>query len=314
MTPPPRDAAVVLACDAGYLPFAAALLDGIARLHPDRDFDLCVLTDGPAEPPPGLALPDLRILHPDGPNPFQAAGGRSRHGAATYLRLLVPSRVASLYRRVLYLDSDMLALGPGLGDLLRADLHGAPLAAVRDNQQWRTPDRQVEEFRRARLPTAPYLNAGLLLIDVGRFNADGLLPRALDLMARPELLPRNDQSLLNLLLHRRWTELSPVWNWQWTWTTRFFVPLAEPRLLHFIGPRKPWSDREGRLPAAYRRATREALRRLYPDRPELVAPEPDRPAWPDDLARSFLKHALAVRGMRRALDRFPTPLTTLPPC
>ncbi|HVG48565.1 MAG TPA: glycosyltransferase family 8 protein, partial [Rubellimicrobium sp.] len=290
---PPRDTAVILACDAGYVPYALCLLDGLARLHLRRDFDLCLFTDAVVVPPPGLAIPDLRVIAPRGDNPFLSVPLFSRHGTATYLRLLVASHVAGLYRRVLYLDSDILPLQPGgIDGLLGADLHGAVLGAVRDNQQWRTPSRHVEEFRRAGLPAAPYFNAGLLLIDVERFEADRILDRSVELMrSRPDLMPRHDQSLLNLVLHRAWTELSPVWNWQHSRSSRFMIPLAEPRLVHFIGPCKPWADEAAQLPASWRRVFRDFQRRCYPDRPGLVTADPDRAAWPDKLAGTFLKHA-----------------------
>ena len=312
--PPSRDTAVVLACDAGYVPYALGLLDGLARLHPDRDFDLCLFTDAAVEPPPGLAIPDLRVMAPRKDNPFLAVPRRSRHGTATYLRLLIPSHVAGLYRRVLYLDIDILPLGPGIDALLGAELHGAALGAVRDNQQWRTPSRHVEEFRLAGLPAAPYFNAGLLLIDVERFEAERVLDRSVALMeSRPDLLLHQDQSLLNLVLHRAWTELSPLWNWQHTRSSRFLIPLAEPRLVHFIGPRKPWADEAAQLPASWRRAYRDFQRRCYPDRPGLVTADPDGPAWPDGLAKSFLRHALGAPRMRHYLQSFPDPLATLAP-
>ena len=310
----PRDTAVVLACNAGYVPYALALLDGLARRHPDRAFDLCLFTDAAIEPPAGLAFSDLRVIVARGDNPFLAMDGRSRHGTATYLRLLVPSHVRGLYRRVLYLDSDMLPLGPGIDGLLGTELHGAALGAVRDNQQWRTPSRHVEEFRRAGLPSAPYFNAGLLLIDVERFEADRILDRSVDLMrSRPDLMPRHDQSLLNLVLYRAWTELSPIWNWQHSGASRFFIPLAEPRLVHFIGPRKPWADEAAQLPASWRRTYRDFQRRCYPDRPGLVTADADRPTWPTGLAKSFVRHALGAPRMRRYLQAFPHPLATRPP-
>ena len=311
---PVRDTAVVMACDEGYLPYAFCLAETIARLHPDRDFDLCVFTPAPADPPAGLAVPDLRVIAPREGNPFLDAQRDARHGMATYLRLLVPSEVAGRYRRVLYLDSDMLPLGGGLDELLGAELHGAALGAVRDNQQWRTPARQVVEFRRATLPAAPYFNAGLLLIDVERFNSERILDRTIALMrSRPDLTMRHDQSLLNLVQYRRWTELSPVWNWQFSWATRFFAGLAEPRLLHFIGPRKPWKDERAELPASYRRVYRDFQQRCYPDHPEIAPADPDRPAWPDRAVRTFVKHAVSAERMRRYLQAFPRPTVTLPP-
>ena len=61
--------------------------------------------------------------------------------------------------------------GGDFAALLGVDLGARVLGAVRDNMQWRTPSRRPEQFRRLRLPASPYFNAGVLLIDVERFNA-----------------------------------------------------------------------------------------------------------------------------------------------
>lgn len=300
--------AVAMACNAAYAPYAFCLAEQIARAHPARDFDICIFSDEALTLPPSLAPLGLRLIPLGGENPFLDTPNPSRHGHSTYLRLLVPSQVTGTYRRLLYLDSDILLQGGGLDRLLGADLQGRTVGAVRDHQQWRSPRRQVVEFKAMGLPQAPYFNAGVLLIDVDRFARAEVLPKAQDLMRRrPDLLRRHDQSLLNLLLRDDWTEFSPVWNWQYTAASRYFAALAEPRLLHFIGSRKPWADRRNQLPASFRQVYRDFQTRHYPDRPELCTADPAALGWPDKLASSLIRHAISARRMRAYLARFPDP-------
>jgi hypothetical protein len=219
--------AIVMACNAGHAPYALCLAEQIAEAHPNRDFDICIFSDEILEIPQSLKGLGVRVVTWSDANPFVDAPNLSRHGRATWLRLLVPQALAGQYERVLYLDSDILLRGEGIGSLLAVDLGQNVLGAVRDQQQWRRPWRQVEEFRRENLPVAAYFNAGVLLIDVARFNAEDVLGASVGLMGRrPGSLLRHDQSVLNLVLRNRWTELSPVWNWQFTAVTRFHMQAA----------------------------------------------------------------------------------------
>ena len=296
--------AVVLACDAGYLPYALYAAQQIAMAHPQRDFDVTVYCCDAATLPPALADMGVTLGHLDGDNPFAHGPDAGRHGHAAYLRLLLPSRALGRYRRLLYLDSDIVLNRPGLERLFGADLRGAALGAVRDNQQWRTPARRVKEFKTLGLPASPYLNSGVLLIDVERFVRDGVLEACLKRFAeQPQALFRHDQSLLNLVLKDRWTELSPVWNWQYTWSSRFFADLADPHLIHFIGPRKPWKDTTHALPARFRNGYAGFLAQHFPGA-EGAQLDPAGIGWPDSLWRVFFKHALAAAPMKRYLDRF----------
>ena len=296
--------AVVLACDACYLPYALYAAQQIAVAHPQRCFDVIVFCSDAATLPPALQKIGVTLQHLDGDNPFAQDPNAGRHGHAAYLRLLLPARALGRYRRLLYLDSDIVLNRPGLERLFGADLRGAALGAVRDNQQWRTPGRRVKEFKTLGLPASPYFNSGVLLIDVERYVGDGVLEACLKrFVEQPQALLRHDQSLLNLVLKDRWTELSPVWNWQYTWSSRFFADLADPQLIHFIGPRKPWKDSTHALPARFRQGYAAFLAQHFPalDGARLGAPGI---GWPDGLWRVFIKHALAAAPMKRYLDRF----------
>lgn len=302
-------AAVVMALNAAYAPFAATLAAGIAARHPGRDFDICLCAQDDLNLPAGLADLGLRTIRIPGANPYAGGPHQSRHGAETWLRLLLPDLLAAEYDRLLYLDSDILCMGAGIGRLLRADLGGHWLGAVRDNTQWRTPARRNPEFRAAGRPALPYFNAGVLLIDVPAWQKAEIGAAALRLFGdRGAILTRHDQSLLNLLADGRWAELSPVWNWQYTWSSRFFADLAEPRLVHFIGPRKPWKDSARALPARFR-APYAAMAAHFPDSGALSGVDAEGIAWPPEIGRMLLKHWWSAARMRAYLARFPDPFT-----
>lgn len=302
--------AIVMACDAGYAPYAMVLARTIRAQHPGAGFDICLFSEAALELPDALRALDVRTGVLAAPNPFQGGPHQSRHGAAAYLRLMIPGLVAGRYDRVLYLDSDILCTGPGLDRLMAADMGGAWLAAVRDNLQWRTPGRPMPEFRALGRPSRPYLNSGVLLIDVAGWQAAGVEARARALFAEHgAALTRHDQSILNLIADGDWAEMSPVWNWQYTWVSRFFADLADPRLVHFIGSRKPWKDRAGHLPARYR-APYAAMAAEWPG---LAVAPAGVAGWPADLRRSLVKHWLAVPRMQAYLARFDDPFRLLRP-
>jgi len=300
--------AVVMACDARYAPYATCLADQIATAHPGRGFDICLASAAPLDLPETLVPLGLRMVPLARDNPFAGGPHQSRHGAETFMRLLLAGMLAGDYDRLLYLDSDIWHAGGGLDRLMTTDLGGAVLGGVRDNTQWRTPARRNPEFRALGRPARPYLNAGVLLIDCAAWVTAGMEARLVDLWrARGDAMVRHDQSLLNIALDGNWAELSPVWNWQWTWSSRHFADLAGPRLVHFIGRRKPWADAAGELPPRFRATYAAFAARHWPGRADIAPVDPLSPGWPSDLRRGFLKHWIAAPAMRRYLDRFPDP-------
>lgn len=311
-TPPRADRAVVFACDGQYARFAMLAAAQIARLHPRRDFDICMcfMEERPPEPP-GLADLGIRYCRVTTDDLFDGLRLDEGRTQVVYLRLALPAAFAGEYRRLLYLDGDVFVQGGDFSALMEIDLGTHPIAAVRDNSQWRTPGRRPSQFRRLGIGTAPYFNAGVMLIDVAAYNDTDLLARCVALGRRNrELMIRHDQNLLNATLQGDWAEISPLWNWQYTWASRLYEAMEDAHVVHFIGPRKPWAHEGGEFPLRFKRAYRAFMAEHFPDKP--VGPDglpPHRnPAF---LRRMLVKHLLALGKTCRYLDRFETDLTVI---
>ena len=242
------DKTVLLAADEGYFPYAMFCADTIHKLHPVRDFDICIVNAGPLPNHPLVEEIGVRLLDVDMSGIEEALPTGERISVAAYLRFLVVEPLAADYRRILYMDCDTLQLRGNLSELLEADIGNHALAAVRDDAQLRK-DRVTDDMAGLGLGRFKYLNSGLLLMDVARFNAARIGARALDLaLEQPEKMLLHDQSALNGVLQGDWAELPLVWNFQFWRKTLYFAVHFQPAILHFITSQKPWSSRHGIFP------------------------------------------------------------------
>ncbi|MFA3920104.1 glycosyltransferase family 8 protein [Ruegeria hyattellae] len=300
-------------CDQNYLVFAAHAISQIAALHPDRDFDICLCYgERPVTIPESLAHLDIRLCHVQTGDLFQGLRLDPGKSHDVYLRLALPEAFAEEYDRILYLDSDIFIQGGDFGALLKLDFAPYPIAAVRDNMQWRTPNRRPRQFKILDLPTARYFNAGVILMDVARYNAQDLLNRCVALgKAKADVMIRHDQNLYNATLQGEWAELNPAWNWQFTWSSRLFAMQQEPNLVHFIGGTKPWKDPKGELSPRFANSFRRFAARYFPDtdiiRSEAATLAPN--SW--KMRKMLIRHLASSKKTAKFLDRFQGELDVL---
>ncbi|MFC7702589.1 glycosyltransferase family 8 protein [Plastorhodobacter daqingensis] len=301
---PAHRRAIALCADARFLPHAAFLANQIAGQNPWRDYDICICSAEALTLPAQLAAPGLRIIQIT-PGADYGALHDADLPRSTYLRLWVAEALAPDYDRILYLDADMFLEAGDPGLLLDLDLGPHAVAAVRDMQQWSTPLKEVSEFKAMGWPAAPYFNAGLMLIDTTRFQADRVLARALEFRtAHPDAVHHHDQSLLNCVLRGNWAELSPVWNWQWVAKRPLFALWSGARLVHFVGHLKPWNDPRGVYPLRYAIAYAAFFARYFPDLPVVPVAQETLQSRGKDFALVMVQH-LAGRGrINRYLQRF----------
>jgi hypothetical protein len=313
-TPARHGKAIVFACDSNYAPFAWFAAERLARLAPDRDFDICLAAMETPAAVPGLEGIGVRRCRVETGGVFADLCRDARRTEAAYLRYALPRAFQAEYGRILYLDADVFPQAGDFSALLDVDLRGHAVGAVRDNTQWRTPGRRPESFRRLGLAPAPYFNSGVLLIDTHAFEGQKVLDRCLALGAEhpPERIGL-DQELVNAVLHGDWAELSPLWNWQYTWATRLLEGMVGANLVHFIGHRKPWRHEKGELPLKFRRAYAPFLAAHFPDYPAVLSDGTPPEGNPVFLYKLLFKHLLTTWPMVKYLRRFPDELKVRDP-
>lgn len=170
---------------------------------------------------------------------------------ATMDRLLLPELLPHL-DRVIYHDLDALSV-VDLAELYDADLGGAPLAArpsisynyrhgignvIRSTRLLGHDPSAARDLVRAMTQRHRYgyrgFNAGILLLDLAVMRADRFTHEFVPYAERYGL---NDQDVLNAYAGSRYRQLDARWN---AWPTQEVV--AEPALIHWAGPVKPWHD------------------------------------------------------------------------
>lgn len=166
---------------------------------------------------------------------------------STMDRLLLPMLLPAV-ERLVYVDLDTITLGD-VAVLADLDLGGALLAARPNITPQNRIVRQIahriamrldhDRARALRLSIAarmprdvPAFNAGLLVLDLAALRRAGFTHEAI---AFVEQYGMNDQDVLNCLAGHARADLPPGWN---------VFPAAElaadPKLVHWIGPMKPW--------------------------------------------------------------------------
>lgn len=306
--------AVGFAVDRAVLGPALLTASRILRLAKRRDFDLVIASMDPLDIPPDLQEAGVRNLVIDVSDTMRELDLKvTRLSLAAYLRLWLPGILANRYERLLYLDADVYCAGGDVSRMLDIQIGPHALAAVLDKKQWLAPDEPVLDFARHGLPVTRYINSGVLLIDVARFNEQDLLGQFIACHQSEPNSKFHDQGILNLVLKGQVAELSPVWNWQWAHHYPVFTRFARPFLLHMTGNPKPWQ--------AHERATRFAsdivdAYQSFLDRPEEpLAFRTDRPGGAResvvDQIANLGAHGLVWSRYRRLMRRFPDPYTAL---
>lgn len=308
---PRHDVAVIVACDANYLPYAAI---PALQLAGKGEYDVLIGGPAPLDLPDFLAEAGIGHVAAVDTAILDALPTDARRSIATYMELFFARALHGIYRRILVLDSDVIFERGDPGRLLRADMLGHAVAAVRDNRQWRSPRKLVREFKQLGRPSAPYFNAGVVMIDTEDWARAGWSEKA-EGFARDHLAGLGrDQALMNGMLYGDWAEISPLWNWQFTWSSAHLMSMADPCIIHFIGPHKPWLDSaDSRIPMRLRDGYARILPEHFPDAPRGAGL--DRRHWParGDLRKSLAKQWIAAGPMLDYLARFPDEYTLLKP-
>lgn len=180
-----------------------------------------------------------------------------------YLRILAPEILPRDIGRIIYLDCDLVVVDD-LRPLWQLDLQGKSVAAAMDYPR---VSYLVEPERLARLGMpagAPYVNSGVLVIDLGRWRERGLTRRLFDFIEQKgSALLTADQDAINVVLNT--DDDLTILDCRWNLQTRIYrvgrrsapedyeatrAARRKPAVLHYTGSEKPWLFMSG---AALRR-------------------------------------------------------------
>jgi len=176
--------------------------------------------------------------------------------AGYFYRFLIPLIIGPEgVDRVLYIDGDVMCQG-NLAPLMDMDLEGNIAACAEDS-----PTGKAERLNR--LHTADYFNSGMMMIDVPAWNREQLSQKsaamAIERRQSGMRLESHDQDILNILLDRRYKNVSRKYNWTYNMSLRGFFQkqkqfIYDPEavLIHFTGLVKPWRTWVQDLPAVQR--------------------------------------------------------------
>lgn len=247
----------------------SAMLESLrAHLAPGRAVRVFVIHDGvPAEIrarvgrdwPDRLAIEWLQVDDMQ----FADAPLWGQMSVATYYRLAIADLLPASLAKVLWLDSDLI-ITTDLGRLWDLDVTPHHLLAAQDAVvPLVSSPCGVARYDAFGIPaSAPYFNAGVMLVNLARWREDAIARRALDYVTdHRDDVYFFDQEGLNAAVAGKWGALDPRWNWNVS------VPAGRhphrgaatvparggdlPWIVHFAGTQKPWlvesGDRFGRL-------------------------------------------------------------------
>ncbi len=238
---------IIFAADDNFLPHTATTIASLLASNPDMQFHFHIihnridplswrrLADAIPHPVTGHRIKDEQLQS-------LPVYGHFTHGV--YYRLFASELIDA--PRALYLDSDMLVVG-SLASLLATDLAGHALAAVENPDLKPHPGLGFG-------PEDRYFNSGLMLIDLESWRRLDIKTRVVDrIIADPESIMFVDQCGLNAIFKNAWLPLHPRYNMMsHFWedgaprAARSFgaaavaEALANPCIVHFAGPSKPW--------------------------------------------------------------------------
>lgn len=276
-----KNIGIVLSMDRHYLPYFSVLLENLKETSsPENNYDIIVVHEDLLAKDllnvlldqiknfPHFSLRFLNISSRSASLEMPKVGHFTR---GTYLRLLIPE-VLNAYEKIVYLDVDIV-VKKDIAELHNIDLENNYLGAVQDLAMLvflkfnkldfgKIYNGSVEDYLKKYLnfqETSQYFNAGVLLLNLKKMR-ESHLPQELLKTLSEKTCKFVDQDILNsvfnnkgiLFLDRRWNvftanngNLNTFWKeLPLYYQNEYLFTRADPYIIHYIGPKKPWSDYE----------------------------------------------------------------------
>ncbi|MDR2106932.1 MAG: glycosyltransferase family 8 protein [Holosporaceae bacterium] len=243
---------VVFASDDNYAMYLAvalrSLIDNSSR---NRSYDVWILDGGISEDkrkvildlPKGCGNFSIRFFDI---KPFAEKHRdilrmqRTDLSVACYYRLFIP-QIFAAYRRMLYLDCDLLVLAD-VAKLFDTDLEGKSIGAIGDGG---FPVKHMQLIRGDKW--REYFNSGVLLFDVKKAMKEDIGNRCLEYLfshKNDDGKFFEDQDVLNAVCTDNLKLMDWKWNFQAFFPEENLIPGKDVLIRHYVGP-KPWKHNIG---------------------------------------------------------------------
>jgi lipopolysaccharide biosynthesis glycosyltransferase len=251
-----KDCHIVLACDSHYLVPAFVLMESIlehldSRVYPhfwligdELDLEQMHTYDERLSREHELHHLPITLLPHD--LPTSTVHFMQRVTRITLARLFIDTLLPKDIPRVVYLDSDILAVGD-IAPMFTLPLNGKSIGAVQDPDCMTFGSHKgipgVEAYPQA-TPDLPYFNAGVLVIDRNVWREHKIGERTYDYIIKESARLRyTDQDALNLVCLGDWQDIPPEYNMMTPgdWDTMHAIHRSKFSLVHFVGHNKVWA-------------------------------------------------------------------------
>ena len=283
--------AAIFACDAGHLPYAWVAALQIARMEPERRFDIVIASPDLGAVPPYLWDGPIRWVQLDVSAIPQIRHPNARITLGTFYRHLLPALLQDDYARLLYLDTDAWLRRPGIQGLFDRIAGDWPLAAsltflhqpeLRTRASRKNQERSRQVIRDLGGVRGRFFQSGVMVMQTGPHVAARIGPRTLEFAAnRYDLLQKHklgDQAAMNGAASDQTVTLDSRWNWHLArWRQGQLIEQFDPFILHFAGAEKPWLISDDPTVTAVNAAWFADLARWHPE--FTPQPAPGSLAW-----------------------------------
>lgn len=152
---------------------------------------------------------------------------------ATYNRFVVAKLLYPQVKQVLYMDADMVCKG-NLAELVGMDFEGNIAMVVHDQGKFVASHMKTLELKHDR-----YFNAGMLYIDLQKWNENKISEQAMELLQKKKFFLL-DQDALNILLDGRAKFIDRKWNEICNMEKKYSKISEDAIIVHFASRNKPW--------------------------------------------------------------------------
>jgi len=156
----------------------------------------------------------------------------------TYYRISLPDLLTEKVQKAIYLDGDII-VKTDITELWNINIDNYYLAAVEDF--W------VKDSRNSHLSIpkgSKYFNAGVLLINLKKWREKQIKNKVIQFIkTNSSRIKFCSQDPLNAIIHDKWLQLDPKWNFMPHYLTYPGLKNIKPAIIHYAGLKKPWNSK-----------------------------------------------------------------------